>query len=232
MEVRDEDLKIRKVKITDIKVFSKNYSNVSTRHIGNDVYVNHSNQTDEHERIYYEEENGAVGIIETINQQTLFKNGGDCILASIGNIYLGYKNIKQNLEISPLLLKNKENTGLMKKFASIFMFLLASVPLLSSVLYYLTNREFKETFYLPAIFKYSKTEENLFSISLILSVIFNLCIITGAETGSDSMIVLGILGTIILSAFAMIKYNLILKDFENKKEKLKNKITFEIERSN
>ena len=54
----------------------------------------------------------------------------------------------------------------------------------------------------------------------------------GSETGSDSMIVLGILGTIILSAFAMIKYNLILKDFENKKEKLKNKITFEIERSN
>jgi len=235
MEIRNESLKIRKVKITDIKLFSKNYSNVSTRHFGNDVYVNHSNYTDEHERIYYEEDNGAVGIIETINQQTLFKNGGECLLASIENKYLGYKNKNQQIEYSPLLKKEKSNIGFRLKILNLFLFIVTSIPLLSVFIYYPMIKESKNVYYRPIMFKYNFLEENLFLIGFALNIIFNIGFISGIAENSDFIGFSSLIGLILSSALIFSKYYLISKDFENKKETLKNNITKkieEIERSN
>lgn len=229
MEIRNEDLKIRKVKITDIKVFSKNYSNVSTRHFGNDVYVNHSNHTDEHERIYYEEDNGAVGIIETINQQTLFKNGGDCILASIENRYLGYKNKNQQIEYSPLLKKEKSNIGFRSKFLNVFLFIVTSIPLLSVFFYYPMIKESKNVYYRPIMFKYNFLEENLFSIGFALNILFNIGFIAGLAENSDFIGFSSLAGIVFSSALIFFKYYSISKDFESKKETLKNNITKKIE---
>ncbi len=230
MEIRNEDLKIRKVKITDIKVFSKNYSNVSTKHFGNDVYVNHSNYTDEHERIYYEEENGAVGMIETINEQTLFKNGGDCVVASIENRYLGYKNSKQTIEYSPLLKEEKVNVGFMSKFMYIFLFLICSMPILSFFIYFPFIKESQRMYYRPSIFKYSFIEESLFLVALSLSVILNIVLFAAGDANKDYLVYLSMLGIIGLSAFTFKKYYSILKEHEIKKETLKNKIKEEIEK--
>ncbi len=223
MEFRNEDLKIRKVKIKEVKFYTKT-----------EDYGRGHRQTDEYERIYYEKEDGGIGIIKTKNEATLFNKGEYCILANIDNEYLAYKHKGQNVEMSELI--TNKNISFYKIIRYIFLILLSFIPMgsifIAGGMAFGLIEEGNEKNYKLSIFKYGFIEGNLFLINLLIGLVMFFYYAIEPQLFKTYVFTMDVymIVNFLLSLITIIKYFFIMKELKNKKEIVKNLILKEIEK--
>lgn len=232
MEAKLDKLNVRKVKITDRNIYTKTHSHVSTQKIRNDVYVNHTTSTDEHERVYYEEEDGKSNYIEVINQQTLLKKDGNAILATIGNELVAYKNEGQTIEFSKKLNTDRKsalnNAG--NAFGAILYFICALIPILSLFFLYVLFRDVRNDHVFKEFFNYKFNEEHLYMLCFFINIIGHIFYFIGFNTDSLSVLTLGVLNVVGCALFGLINLFKINDNLIIETNKLKKKAVEEIEK--
>lgn len=231
MDAKLDKLNVRKVKITDRNIYTKTHSHVSTQKIRNDVYVNHTTSTDEHERIYYEEEGGKSNYIEVINQQTLFKKDGNAILATIGNELVAYKNEGQTIEFSAKLGTDKKS-ALSKAgnaVGAIIYFIFALIPILSIFYLFMLFRDVRNAHVLKEFFNYKFQEEHMYMLCLLINIVGHVFYFVGFNSNSVGVLTLAGITIVGGALFGLISLFKISDNLIIEANKLKKKAVEKIE---